>query len=77
MAGGSPQIEALSRIADLRQTGLLVAFDGDNAGRQAAVRAYHLLRATSERLQTVTLPGKDPAEILETRKRSGSACCPP
>jgi DNA primase len=60
----SPQIEALNRTADLRKTGILVAFDGDTAGRKAAVRAFHLLRLTSERLQRVTLPGKDPAEIL-------------
>jgi DNA primase len=63
----NPQIEALSRTADLRQTGILVAFDGDDAGRKAAVRGYHLLRLTSERLQTVTLPEKDPAEILASK----------
>ena len=62
----SAQIEALSRIADLRQAGILVAFDGDTAGRKAAVRAYDLLRATSDRLQAAALPGKDPAEILES-----------
>jgi DNA primase len=67
------QIEALSRIADLRKTSILVAFDDDNAGRKAAVRAYHLLRATSDRLQTVALPGKDPAAILESE---GAAALP-
>jgi DNA primase len=60
-----PQAEALNRAADLRQVGILVAFD-DDAGRKASVRAYHLLRAISDRLQTVTLSGKDPAEILES-----------
>jgi DNA primase len=62
----SAQIEALSRIADLRQAGILAAFDDDTAGRKAAVRAYELLRATSDRLQAVALPGKDPAEVLES-----------
>jgi len=42
-----------------------VAFDEDTAGRQAAVRAYDILRPISDRLQSVTLSGKDPAEILE------------
>ena len=62
----SAQIEALSRTADLRRAGILAAFDGDTAGRKAAVRAYDLLRATSDRLRAVALPGKDPAEILES-----------
>jgi DNA primase len=62
----SRQAAALSRAADLRHTGVLVAFDDDPAGRKAAVRAYGILRAISDRLQTVTLSGKDPAEILET-----------
>jgi DNA primase len=60
------QAEALSRAADLRQVGILVAFDDDAAGRKASVRAYHVLRTISDRLQTVTLSGKDPAEILES-----------
>ena len=59
------QAAALSRAADLRRTGVLVAFDDDPAGRKAAVRAYEILRAVSDRLQSVTLSGKDPAEILE------------
>ena len=61
----SRQAAALSRTADLCQTGILVAFDDDPAGRKAAVRAYHILRPISDRLQSVTLSGKDPAEILE------------
>jgi DNA primase len=62
----SRQAAALSRAADLRRTGVLVAFDDDTAGRKAAVRAYDILRPISDRLQSVTLSGKDPAEILET-----------
>jgi DNA primase len=60
------QAAALGRSADLRHTGILVAFDDDTAGRKAAVRAYPILRPISDRLQSVTLSGKDPAEILET-----------
>ena len=60
------QAAALSRAADLRRTSVLVAFDDDAAGRKAGVRAYGILRAVSDRLQSVSLSGKDPAEILET-----------
>ena len=60
------QAAALSRAADLRRTGILVAFDDDAAGRKAAVRAYAILRTISDRLQSATLSGKDPAEILQT-----------
>jgi DNA primase len=62
----SRQVAALGRATDVRQIGILVAFDDDTAGRTAAVRAYDILRAISDRLQSVTLSGKDPAEILET-----------
>jgi len=62
----SHQAEALGRAADLRRTGVLVAFDDDAAGCKAAVRAYGILRPISDRLQSVALSGKDPAEILET-----------
>ena len=60
------QAAALGRAADLRRTGVLVAFDDDMAGRTAAIRSYDVLRAVSDRLQSVTLSGNDPAEILET-----------
>jgi DNA primase len=62
----SRQAAALSRAANLRHTGILVAFDNDTAGCKAAVRAYGILRPISDRLQSVTLSGKDPAGILET-----------
>jgi DNA primase len=62
----SRQAAALGRAVDLRHTEVLVAFDDDTAGRKAAVRAYHILRPISDRLQSATLSGKDPAEILET-----------
>jgi DNA primase catalytic core len=62
----SRQAAALSRAADIRRTGVRVAFDNDTAGRKAAIRAYDILRPISDRLQSVTLSGKDPAEVLET-----------
>jgi DNA primase len=62
----SRQAAALGRAAHLRRTGVLVAFDDDTAGRKAALRAHDILRTVSGRLQSVTLCGKDPAEILET-----------
>jgi DNA primase len=62
----SRQAAALSRAADLHHTGVLVAFDDDTAGHKAAIRAYGILRPIGDRLQSVTLSGKDPAEILET-----------
>ncbi len=61
------QAAALGQAADLRRTNVLVAFDDDAAGRKAAVRAYQILRAVSDRLQSVAPPEKDPAEILETQ----------
>ena len=66
----SRQAAALAQAADLGQTGILVAFDGDAAGRKAAVRAYDILRAVSDRLRSAVLPAKDPAEVLQT---SGAA----
>jgi len=58
------QAEALAHAADLSRTGVLVAFDDDTAGRKAAVRAYYILRAVSDRLQSVALPEKDPGTGL-------------
>jgi DNA primase len=60
------QAEALGRAADLDRAGVLVAFDDDTAGRNAATRAHDILRGISDRLQSVALSGRDPAEILET-----------
>jgi len=61
----SHQAAVLGRAADLHRTGVLVAFDDDRAGRKAAVRAYDILRVISDRLQSVALSGRDPAEVLE------------
>ena len=60
------QAAALGRVADLSRTGVLVALDGDRAGRQAAVKAYAVLLTVTSKTTAVTLPpGRDPAEILQ------------
>ncbi|HEU5421681.1 MAG TPA: toprim domain-containing protein, partial [Streptosporangiaceae bacterium] len=62
----SKQAAILAQAADLGSTGVLVAFDDDQAGRKAAVRAHDVLRPVSDRLQSAVLSGRDPAEILQT-----------
>jgi DNA primase len=62
----STQAAILAQSANLDSTGVLVAFDDDPAGRKAAVRAHDVLRTVSGQLQSAVLPGKDPAEILQT-----------
>jgi len=58
-------VALLSRAADLRATGVSVAFDPDEAGRRAAVRACHLLAPVTEKMAAVIFPaGQDPAKIL-------------
>jgi DNA primase len=58
-------VAALDTVADLTAAGVLVAFDGDQAGQRAAVKAYHLLTpVTSEVDATVFPPGQDPAQLL-------------
>ena len=61
----SQQAAQLSQAADLPRTGILVAFDSDTAGRKAAIRAHGILRPLTGKLQSATLDGKDPAEILQ------------
>jgi DNA primase len=59
------QAAALAGMADLRATGVTLAFDSDQAGQRAAVRAYHLLVPHTEKLAAATFPaGQDPAQIL-------------
>ncbi len=60
------QAEALDDAAGLSAAGVLVAFDADNAGRRAAVRAYHLLSPLTDATTAVIIPtGQDPAQILQ------------
>jgi DNA primase len=56
------QVAQLARACDLRRVGVVVAFDADQAGRRAAVRAYHLLREQTDHAVAAVLPaGQDPA----------------
>ena len=60
------QAATVGRVGDLSRTGVLVALDGDRAGRQAAVKAYAVLLTVTSKTTAVTLPpGRDPAEILQ------------
>ena len=55
----------LDHAADLRTAGISVAFDPDEAGQRAAIRACHLLCPLTDKLAAVILPaGQDPAQIL-------------
>lgn len=65
------QTAALAQAGDLRTTGVTIAFDADQAGRRAAVRAYDLFVPHTDKLAAATIPsGQDPAQILA---RSGPA----
>jgi DNA primase len=60
------QAGLLAQTADLSQSGVVVALDGDCAGRKAAVRAYEVLRQHVSMPEAVLLPsGADPASILQ------------
>lgn len=61
----SQQADLLSKAADLPRAGILVAFDGDSAGRKAAARSYGILRPHTWKLQSALLNAKDPAQILQ------------
>lgn len=63
------QAALLARAVDLRESGIRVAFDPDNAGRKAAIRAYAPLSQVTTEITAVTLPGQDPAELLREQGR--------
>lgn len=67
------QVALLDRAAGgLAERGVVVAFDGDHAGRQAAVRAYELLRQTGAWPHALVLPaGQDPADVLQQHGPAG------
>jgi len=56
----------------LADRGIVVAFDGDDAGRQADVRAYDLLRQVGAWPHALDLPaGQDPADVLQQHGPAG------
>lgn len=60
------QAAALARVADLRQSGVLVALDGDRAGQTGAIKAYEILHPYTDKTVAVILPSDgDPAGILQ------------
>jgi DNA primase len=66
----SRQVVALDEVADLRGSGVLVAFDSDEAGQRAAVKAFRVLSPFTDRAEAVIFPaGQDPAQILNERGR--------
>ncbi len=63
----SRQVTALASACDIEEIGVIVALDGDRAGREAAVRAYSVLSAVTSKAVAMTLPtGRDPADILQS-----------
>jgi DNA primase len=62
------QLARLDSVTGLRTAGVLVAFDPDEAGRRAAVKAYHLLNPLTDRAEAVIFPSsQDPAQLLHDR----------
>src|SRR6185437_6281987 len=60
------QVAVLDQAAGLAQTGVIVAFDADDAGHRAAVGAYGLLAERTASITSLALPaGQDPAQILD------------
>jgi DNA primase len=68
------QVAALARTVPLDDRGVLVALDGDTAGRTAAIRAYWRLAPVTSQLTTLMFPdGTDPAAILQAGGRTALA----
>ncbi|OLT31870.1 hypothetical protein BJF79_08735 [Actinomadura sp. CNU-125] len=64
-------IEALGRRYDLNTSGLVLALDGDSAGRAAAVRSWQALRHITGPVEVALLPeGRDPADILSSARQA-------
>jgi DNA primase len=65
------QVAVLARTIPLADRGVLVALDGDTAGRGAAVRAYWRLAPVTSSLTAITSPDNaDPAGLLGTGGRA-------
>ncbi|WP_067456073.1 toprim domain-containing protein [Actinomadura macra] len=64
-------LDALEGSADLGTTGVLVALDGDAAGRSGAIRAFETLARVGGPLEVASLPaGCDPADLLRDGGRA-------
>jgi DNA primase catalytic core len=59
------QAALLAEACDLAHSGTITAFDPDQAGQKAAIRAYRILRPHTASLRSVGLGERDPAKILE------------
>src|ERR1019366_4676312 len=57
------QAAALSRVTDLRQTGVLVALDGDRAGREAMIKAHGVLVTVTRNAAAEILPTDGPTAL--------------
>jgi len=66
------QLDLLAGAVNLAETGLLIALDGDSAGRRGAVRAWKVLPRLGGTVSAVCFPEQqDPAEILSHRGQTG------
>ncbi|GAA4238096.1 hypothetical protein GCM10022254_52600 [Actinomadura meridiana] len=67
----STQVNAVAAHTDLETTGLVIALDGDPAGRAGAIRAWPVLHRITTRLEAALLPqGHDPAELLSPARQA-------
>jgi DNA primase catalytic core len=58
-------LQAIGQVADLTTTGVLLALDGDTAGRGAAVRDWDILAQVTGPLGAILLPENlDPADLM-------------
>ncbi|MEU8305952.1 toprim domain-containing protein [Actinomadura sp. NPDC048955] len=58
-------VEAIAAHADGPTSGLVIALDGDNAGRATAVRAWRTLHTIAGPIEAALLPtGRDPGDLL-------------
>ncbi|MGI8696942.1 MAG: toprim domain-containing protein, partial [Mycobacteriales bacterium] len=64
------QVAALDQVVGLADRGVIIAFDGDTAGRTAAAATFPTLAATGAWPGHATLPdGADPASLPDTELR--------
>lgn len=67
----SHQVAALADIADVRETGTLVALDGDTAGHHGAVKAYGILRTVTAKMTAADLRPVTGFTAGHVRSRAG------